>query len=154
MIGKEIPYTDYDGLDHKKTFYFSISQTEFALLNNRLPGGFDAYIRRLQEDRDEEKILDLLMMFITEGYGIRESSDDFVKEDERGRKLGLRFKCSEACDNLIEELLSKPDAIWDFILGMLPKKAQEKARQGFNEAMAAEKDNITALPVATPDPIP
>lgn len=155
MIGKPITYGDYDGLEHTKTFYFSISQTEFALLNNRLPGGFEAYIRRIQEDRDEEKILDLLMMFIVEGYGIRESSDDFVKEDAQGRKLGLRFKCSEACDNLITELLSKENNIWAFIIGMLPASVQGKVKKGFDEAMAnAETDNITTLPVATEDPIP
>ena len=114
MIRKTLTYLDYEGNKHTKDFYFSLSQTEFALLNNRLKGGFESYLKRAQEDHDEDKLLELLTMFIVEGYGIRESDDDFIKEDEQGRKLGLRFKCTEACDNLLTELMEKENNIGAF----------------------------------------
>ena len=145
MIAKPLTYHDYDEKEHTKTFFFSINQTEFALLNNRLPNGFEGYITRLMEDHDEEKILDLLMLFIIEGYGIRESSDDFIKEDDQGRKLGLRFKCSEACDTLIEELLTKENNIWAFIIGMLPAKVQAKVKEGFKNGTFKDADNIISI---------
>lgn len=148
MIGKKIPYKDYEGVDREKTFYFSINQTEFTMLNNRFEGGLEGYVKRIIENHDEEKIIDLLMLFIVEGYGVRESSDDFVKEDPQGRKLGMRFKCSEACDNLVEELLTKDNNIWAFIIGMLPASVQEKVKKGFDEATnETEADNIVAMPV-------
>lgn len=147
MIRKTLTYLDYEGQEHTKDFYFSLNQTEFALMNNRLPGGFDAYLKRIQEDHNEEKLLELLIMFIVEGYGIRESGDDFIKEDDQGRKLGVRFKCTEACDTLITELLEKENNIGAFLIGMLPKSIQSKADAGFKEAMA-NGGKISALPVA------
>ena len=147
MIRKTLTYLDYEGQEHTKDFYFSLNQTEFALMNNRLPGGFDAYLKRIQEDHNEEKLLDLLTMFIVEGYGIRESDDDFVKEDEQGRKLGMRFKCTEACDNLITELLEKENNIGAFLIGMLPKSIQKKADAGMKDALA-NGGKISALPGA------
>lgn len=146
MIRKTLTYLDYEGQEHTKDFYFSLNQTEFALMNNRLPGGFDAYLKRIQEDHNEEKLLDLLTMFIIEGYGIRLSDDDFIKEDEQGRKLGLRFKCTEACDNLITELLEKENNIGAFLIGMLPKKIQKNADEKMKEMAATSGGNITALP--------
>ena len=146
MIRKTLTYLDYEGQEHTKDFYFSLNQTEFALMNNRLPGGFDAYLKRIQEDHNEEKLLDLLTMFIIEGYGIRMSDDDFIKEDEQGRKLGLRFKCTEACDNLITELLEKENNIGAFLIGMLPKKIQKNADEKMKEMTATAGGNITALP--------
>lgn len=147
MIRKTIPYLDYNGTEHVKDFYFSINQTEFAMLNNRFPGGFQAYLKRIEEDHNEEKLLELLILFIVEGYGIRMADDDFIKEDEQGRKLGLRFKCSEACDNLITELLEKENNIGAFLLGMLPASIQKKANSPeFKEAMAKAGGNVTALP--------
>ena len=146
MIRKTLTYLDYEGQEHTKDFYFSLNQTEFALMNNRLPGGFDAYLKRIQEDHNEEKLLELLTMFIVEGYGIRESDDDFVKEDEQGRKLGKRFKCTEACDNLITELLEKENNIGAFLTGMLPKSVQGKVNASIDDAMKKAKANVSALP--------
>lgn len=152
MIRKTLTYLDYEGQEHTKDFYFSLNQTEFALMNNRLPGGFDAYLKRIQEDHNEEKLLELLTMFIVEGYGIRESDDDFVKEDDQGRKLGKRFKCTEACDNLITELLEKENNIGAFLTGMLPKSVQGKVNAGIEDAMRKAGANISALPGAkTPE---
>ena len=146
MIRKTLTYLDYEGQEHTKDFYFSLNQTEFALMNNRLPGGFESYLKRIQEDHNEEKLLELLTMFIVEGYGIRMSDDDFIKEDEQGRKLGIRFKCTEACDNLITELLEKENNIGAFLIGMLPKSIQKKADAGMKEGMEKNGGKLTALP--------
>lgn len=151
MIGKTLTYSDYEGQEHTKIFYFSLNQTEFALMNNRLPGGFEAYLKRIQEDHNEEKLLELLMMFIVEGYGIRMSDDDFIKEDEQGRKLGLRFKCTEACDNLLTELLEKENNIAAFLIGMLPKKVQQKANEDLKGMIARTEGTVTPLPTAKPE---
>ena len=149
MIRKTLTYLDYEGQEHTKDFYFSLNQTEFALMNNRLPGGFESYLKRIQEDHNEEKLLELLTMFIVEGYGIRESDDDFIKEDEQGRKLGKRFKCTEACDNLITELLEKENNIGAFLIGMLPTSIQKKADKNLKEVMA-NGGNLSALPGVKP----
>lgn len=146
MIRKTLTYKDYEGVEHTKDFYFSLNQTEFALMNAKMPGGFEAYLKRIQEDHNEEKLLEMLVWFIEEGYGVRMGDDDFIKEDEVGRKLGKRFRCTEACDNLLTELLEKENNIGTFLIGMLPESLKPQARKNIDEAMAKARANITALP--------
>jgi len=146
MIRKTLTYQDYEGKEHTKDFYFSLNQTEFALMNNKMPGGFESYLKRVQEDHNEEKLLEMLVWFIEEGYGIRMGDDDFIKEDEVGRKLGKRFRCTEACDKLITELLEKENNIGAFLIGMLPESLKPQAQKNVEEAMKKASLNVTALP--------
>ena len=150
MIRKTLTYLDYEGKEHTKDFYFSLNQTEFALMNNKMPGGFEAYLKRVQEDHNEEKLLEMLVWFIEEGYGVRMGDDDFIKEDEVGRKLGKRFRCTEACDNLITELLEKENNIGAFLIGMLPESLKPQAQKNIEAAMAKSGANISALPGTKP----
>lgn len=146
MIKKTLTYKDYEGQEHTKDFYFSMNQTEFALLNNSLPGGFEFYLQKIQQDHDETKLLELLTMFIVEGYGERLMDGlGFSKEDLNGRKLGKLFLSTEACDNLITELLEKENNIGLFLTGMLPASIQGKVEQGIREAQANE-DKVVPLP--------
>ena len=55
MIRKTLTYLDYEGQEHTKDFYFSLNQTEFALMNNRLPGGFEFYLQKIQQDHVSRK---------------------------------------------------------------------------------------------------
>lgn len=147
MIRKTLTYLDYEGQEHTKDFYFSMSQTEFSLLNNQIPGGFESYLKRIQEDHNEEKLLDLLTTFIVEGYGERTPDGlGFIKEDAQGRKLGKLFLCTEACDNLITELLEKENNIGAFLTGMMPKSIQGKVESGIKDAMEkAQNGNIVPV---------
>lgn len=153
MIKKTLTYLDYEGAEHTKDFYFSMSQTEFTLLNNKIPGGFDTYLKRIQEDHNEEKLIDLLTTFIIEGYGERTPDGlGFIKEDIQGRKLGKLFVCTEACDNLITELFEKEHNIGAFIIGMLPKSIQGKAEAEFKKVVddaSKDGDKIVSLPTTT-----
>lgn len=153
MIKKTLTYLDYEGTEHTKDFYFSMSQTEFTLLNNKIPGGFDTYLKRIQEDHNEEKLIDLLTTFIIEGYGERTPDGlGFIKEDTQGRKLGKLFVCTEACDNLITELFEKENNIGAFIIGMLPKSIQGKAEAEFKKVVddaSKDGDKIVSLPTTT-----
>lgn len=151
MISKSLTYHDYDGVEHTKEFYFSMNQTEFALLNNRLPGGFELYLKKIQEDKDQTKLLELLTMFIVEGYGERLPDGlGFSKEDLQGRKLGKLFVCTEACDNLITDLLEKENNIGAFLTGMLPASIQGKVEKGIKEAMAEAEKEASAKVVSLP----
>lgn len=151
MIKKTLTYLDYEGNEHTKDFYFSMNQTEFSLLNNRIPGGYEAYLKRIQEDHDEAKLLELLTTFIVESYGERTTDGlGFIKEDAQGRKLGKLFMCTEACDNLLTELLEKENDIGSFLTGILPASLQPSVKAKLDEMRAAapEGSNITALPTS------
>lgn len=140
MIKKTLTYHDYEGEEHTKDFYFSLNQTEFTLMNDRLPGGFEYYLQKIQQDHDETKLLELLTMFITESYGERLMDGlGFSKEDLQGRKLGKLFLSTEACDNLITELLEKENNIGAFLTGMLPESIRGKVESGLRKAEAQEQ---------------
>lgn len=149
MIKKTLTYLDYEGVEHTKDFYFSMNQTEFALLNNQLPGGFEYYLQKIQQDHDETKLLELLTMFIVEGYGERLMDGlGFSKEDLQGRKLGKLFLSTEACDNLITELLEKENNIGAFLTGMLPAGIRPKIEKGIQEAQAAQEQEAKVVPIS------
>lgn len=143
MIKKTLTYHDFDGEEHTKDFYFSMNQTEFGLMNNKIPGGLENYLKRVQEDKDSAKLLDLLTMFITESYG--ERSDDgalFFKKDPKGRKLGEAFLMTEACDNLLTELLENENRIAAFLTGMLPTNIRGKVEEGVREARLSLAESV------------
>lgn len=139
MIYKTITYHDYKEVEHTKDFYFSLNQTEFALLNNNLPGGFELYLKRIQEDHNEEKLLELLTMFIEASYGQWIDDENFVKETPQGLKLGKMFLSTEACDNLITDLLEKENNIGAFLTGMLPKNIRGNVEAKIKEASDPEE---------------
>lgn len=147
MIKKTLTYHDYDDELRTKDFYFSMNQTEFGLLNNRIPGGLENYFAKIQEDRDSSKLLDLLVMFITESYGERSADGStFIKKDPAGHKLGEWFISSEACDNLLTSLLEDENSIAAFLTGIMPIEIREKAEKSFREAQEQAKQ---ALPEKT-----
>lgn len=144
MIRKTLTYHDFDGEEHTKDFYFSMNQTEFGLMNSKIPGGLENYLKRIQEDKDSTKMLELLTMFITESYG--ERSDDgalFFKKDSKGRKLGEAFLLTEACDNLMTELLENENRIAAFLTGMLPTNIRGRVEAGIREAQSKYSDTET-----------
>lgn len=148
MIKKTLTYHDYEGEEHTKDFYFSLNQTEFALMNNRLPGGFEYYLQKIQQDRDETKLLELLTMFIAEGYGERLMDGlGFSKEDLQGRKLGKLFLSTEACDNLITELLEKENNLGAFLTGMLPASIQGQVSAKIKELQDDPEGKVVPMPV-------
>lgn len=150
MIKKTLTYHDFDGEEHTKDFYFSMNQTEFGLMNNKIPGGLESYLKRIQEDKDSAKLLDLLTMFITESYG--ERSDDgalFFKKDSKGRKLGEAFLLTEACDNLMTELLENENRIAAFLTGMLPTNIRGKVEAGIRDAQLKLADSEDKVETTT-----
>lgn len=148
MIKQTLTYHDYEGEEHTKDFYFSLNQTEFALMNNRLPGGFEYYLQKIQQDHDETKLLELLTMFIVEGYGERLMDGlGFSKEDLQGRKLGKLFLSTEACDNLITELLEKENNLGAFLTGMLPASIQGQVSAKIKELQDDPEGKVVQMPV-------
>lgn len=128
MITKTIKYCTFEGEPAEDVFYFSMNQTEFALLNAKLPGGLERYLESIRSTHDQSRLLELITTFVTESYGERTMNGGFVKKDPQGRKLGEQFLCTEAFDNLLSDLLSNDDAVTQFLIGVLPHSIQPQVR--------------------------
>lgn len=145
MIKKTITYFDFEGKERTDDFFFSLNQLEFTKMNTAIPGGMEAYLEKIQKDNDEDAMLNLVISFITQSYGERTpDGKGFIKKDKEGRPLGDQFICTEACDNLITELLTNENAIASFLTGILPTSVQGKVEEGMKALR--EGNSLTALP--------
>ena len=146
MVKKTLTYNDYDGNPVTKDFYFNISKMEFRDLDRKIPGGLQNLIDRIQTEKDENRMLDLMSMLILASYGEKAEDGRFVKEDAYGRKLSSFFKVSEAWDVLFVNLLDNEDEMSEFLTGIVPKDIADEARIKMEE----EKNNAAGQGHLTP----
>lgn len=142
MVKKTVTFTDFEGKEITKDFYFNLSKMEVRALDRKIPGGLMNMIHQIQQEKDEDRLLDFLDLIILESYGERGDDDRFVKEDSRGRRLSSYFKISEAWDVLFTTLLQNEKELEDFVTGIVPK---DVAEQAMKEAEAAKQGTLTPV---------
>lgn len=146
MVRKSITYTDFDGNEVTKDFYFNLSKMEFRTLDRKIPGGLQNLIETIQREKDESRLVDLLDLLILESYGEKTEDGRFVKEDARGRRLSSYFKVSEAWDVMFMGLVQHEQELSEFLTGIVPKDLAEDVKQKMNEAENGT-GVLTPLPV-------
>lgn len=130
MLEKKIKYTDYNGVEREETFYFYLSQAELVEMNLSTEGGMDTYIKRITEEQDAKKIMEIFKTLICKAYG--KKSDDgkrFIKSPE----LTKEFTETEAYSDMFIELSTDAKKAAAFVKGILPAKIQSEIdKQGSN----------------------
>ena len=81
MLKKSITYTDYNGDKQTDECYFNLSKAELLEMEMSEKGGFENYIRKLMEEKDNKKIYKLFKDLILMSYG-QKSADghSFIKK--------------------------------------------------------------------------
>lgn len=138
MVKKTITYTDFEGKEVTKDFYFNISKMEFRELDKKIAGGLERMIESIRTEKDADRLLDLMNLLILESYGEISEDGRFVKEDPRGRRLSSYFKVSEAWDVLFTNLLQNENELNEFLTGIVPKDIAEGAREYAEKEQAGE----------------
>lgn len=124
MLKKTITYTDYDGNKRTEDFYFNLTQAEIVELNMSPLGGLDYTLKKIINETDTGKIVEMVKHIILMAYG--EKSFDgrrFVKKDDDGRPLARKFEDSPAFSELFIELLGDSQKAADFINAIVPNDA-------------------------------
>lgn len=118
MYAKTIKYTDYNGDEKTKTFYFNLTKTELARMNLVEKGGMKEIIRKMVNEEDNRKIIELFESIVLGSYGEKSADgESFVKNDE----IREKFQCHPAYDELFIQLISGGEtAIADFINKVVP----------------------------------
>lgn len=101
MLKQKVKYEDFDGNIQDETLYFNLSRMELVALQGRY-GKEDMakYIEKLIEDKNLEKMYELLNDIVLTAYGIRsEDGKRFVKNDQ----IREEFVQSLAYEALIED---------------------------------------------------
>ena len=101
MLKQQVKYEDFDGNIQNETLYFNLNRMELVALQSRY-GKEDMakYIEKLIEDKDLEKMYELLNDIVLTAYGVRsEDGKRFIKNDE----IRADFEQSLAYEALIED---------------------------------------------------
>lgn len=117
MIKKTIKYTNFNGVEREKDFYFHLKKTDLMDLQYRDSKGFLAYIQEITDANDESGLWKAFRDLILLAYG--EKSDDgeqFIRNEE----LSKKFEQSEAFSVLIDEFMNNEGAAADFVNGIMP----------------------------------
>ena len=124
MLKKTIKYTNYDGAEREKDFFFNLKKSELVDLQYKTSKGFIAYIEEITKAGDSSELWKAFRDIVLMAYG--EKSDDgerFMKSPE----ISKAFEETEAFSVLIMELIEKDGAASDFINGIMPKDLTEKS---------------------------
>lgn len=101
MLKQKVKYEDFDGNIQDEILYFNLSRMELVALQGRY-GKEDMakYIEKLIEDKNIEKMYELLNDIVLTAYGIRsEDGKRFIKNDQ----IREEFVQSLAYEALIED---------------------------------------------------
>lgn len=117
MLKQKVQYEDFDGATQVETLYFNLNRMELIDLQSRY-GKEDmaAYINKLVEDKDIEKVYEILNDIVLSAYGLRsEDGKRFIKNETiRGE-----FKQSLAYEALIEDFHDETRKVLEsFIVGI------------------------------------
>lgn len=143
MLKKEIKYTNFDGMECVETAYFNLNKLEMAKLYQSEE--FKKYGYLLEKGKKDEyaeldltSIIELIELFIAKSYG--KKSDDgkrFIKNEQ----MLTEFKETDAYIEFIEELLTNPESVNEFITCIFPAKVMEELKNNpeYQKAIAALK---------------
>lgn len=123
MIKKVITYTDYNGNEKTKAYFFNLNQAEIVELENSIPGGLTNMIERLSTEQDNREIIKIFKDLILRSYGEKSPDGDrFVKNDE----LREGFSQTEAYNKLFMELAQDSNAAAEFFNGVIKGAVAKK----------------------------
>lgn len=123
MFVKDITFTDYDGVERTERAYFNLSQAEIAQHAYSVEGGLYNYVNRLVVRKDIPKLMEMFNEIIKKSYGVKSPDGrKFIKSEE----LTKDFMETEAYSVLYMELATKPEAVTEFLNGVMPVKLSKE----------------------------
>lgn len=112
MFKLPITYLGFDGKEKTRDFYFNLSKGEIAEMNYTIPGGFDGFLERLNDDPSVKDVIETFKQIILKSYGKRTADGKFIKSKEYSEEfaatdayseLFLKFVADE--DNFVNKFL-------------------------------------------------
>lgn len=121
MLKKTITYEDYDGQTRTEDFYFNLTEAELQRYYfEHSNEGMMEYLKSILLTKNTKGMMDFIAEIITISFGVKsEDGKRFVKDPN----LTRAFSQTEAYSTLYMELMTKENAIAEFLTGCMPKKA-------------------------------
>lgn len=136
MYSKKIKYTNYNGEEREVKHYFNLNKAELLEMELVTPGGYENYINRIIETRDQKTLVNIFKELLLKSYGIKsDDGETFTKND----KIREEFENSEAFSELYFELATNTEAAMAFVNGIIPPALQADVKREMAKREAEEK---------------
>lgn len=133
MLKKKITYEDYDGNQRTEEYYFNLTEAEIQRYNvEHSNEGLIEYLKGIVLTKNAKAMMDFIAELISISFGVKaEDGKRFVKDE----KLTIAFMQTEAYSELYMELMTKENAISEFLIGCMPKKmVRAEAQKALTES--------------------
>lgn len=133
MIKKTTTYTDFNGMNRVEDCYFNLTEAELVEMMVGMDGDVNTLLDKIIKEKDPKQIYAYFKQLVLMSYG--EKSPDgrrFLKSED----IRNGFAPTEACSNIILELVRDPKAAADFVKGIIPANLASKVE--------AQKDIVQA----------
>lgn len=134
MRKETITYVDFNGEERSEDFYFHMTEADISMLEFRLEGGMEAYVTKIINERDQNKIIDTFCKIIDLSYGVKGLDGGFYKTPEALAK----FKASQAYSDLFMHMMDA-DFAADFIRDVMTQNEKPKNADRNQSAVEAAK---------------
>ncbi len=126
MFTKTVIYKDFDGNDRTEVCRFNLSEPEIIEMESSYPGGLEQMLKKIIEEKDQQKILAVFKELMLKSYG--EKTPDgkrFIKSKE----LSEAFSQTGAYEQLYMRILRDTDFAIEFTNGIMPERVRQAASQ-------------------------
>lgn len=153
MLGENIKYTDYNGVEREERFYFNLSKAELMEMELGVAGGLSEILKQIIAAQDVPKIMDIFKKLVLKAYG--EKSPDgkrFIKKDKDGTPLANYFEETAAYSELYMKLSTDADYAAKFVRGIIPsdidmEEAQKMMDNVTKDANLGESSTNNVIPL-------
>lgn len=126
MFTKTVTYKDFDGNERTEVCRFNLSEPEIIEMGSSYPGGLEQMLKKIIEEKDQQKILAVFKELMLKSYG--EKTPDgkrFIKSKE----LSEAFSQTGAYEQLYMRILRDTDFAIEFTNGIMPEIVRQAASQ-------------------------
>lgn len=125
MLKETITFTDYNGVEKTKDFYFNLSKAEIMKMEMSTRGGLAETISQIVAAQDTPAIIKIFEDLIRQSYGVKTPDGAFVK-----RAADLEeFVSTAAYSELFMKLATDAEAATKFVNGIVPADMSKKIAQ-------------------------
>lgn len=153
MYKKVISYTDFNGQEKTKTFYFNLTRPELVEMKRspliemqkivervRAMKDPDTELTNDEKDEIQEKMGNILRGLVIQSYGVKSEDGETFSKRLNGSRYGAgeAFVESMAYDALYMEMLSDVNNLIGFVRAIVPEsvKADMDADPNFSKSIA------------------
>ena len=148
MLKKTVTFTDYNGVEKTKDFYFNFSPAEITELELSLNGGLSTLLEGITKGVDQASIIEYFKKFELMAYGEKSlDGEGFVKNDA----VRERFVSSPAYSQIFMEFALDAKAAADFTNNVIPHAELEKISARIEAQQNQEGTNVTQMQVPNPN---